>query len=81
MRKMKAEEQLINIVKKLDFSDLIGLGNVLGVKEEDEFVDYVVSVVEAFSQRNRRDKRKLLKMMRDVANANDDIDRSEAKNG
>ena len=62
--------ELLEILKGCQFTDILGLGNYLEVEEIDPFEDYVAEICLAYSQKSRRERRKLLKLMRDVSRAN-----------
>lgn len=66
----KQANQLLDYFKKFDVTDLIGFGEILGVEEKDNFVDYVTDIVSAFWQENRIKRRQLLKLAKDIAIAN-----------
>lgn len=66
----KQANQLLDYFKKFDVTDLIGFGEILGVEEKDNFVDYVTDIVSAFWQENRIKRRQLLKLAKDIAVAN-----------
>ena len=66
----KQANQLLDYFKKFDVTDLIGFGEILGVEEKDDFVDYVTDIVSAFWQENRIKRRQLLKLAKDIAIAN-----------
>lgn len=66
----KQANQLLDYFKKFDVTDLIGFGEILGVEEKDNFVDYVTDIVSAFWQENRIKRRQLLKLAKDISVAN-----------
>lgn len=76
---MKAEAVLMECIKYFQLSDLIGLGTLLHVKEQDDFEEYVVDIVTVFSALDRRHKRELLKLAKQIKKANGDLYKAEEK--
>lgn len=67
--------KLLDYIKKLDYVDLLGIGNILQVEEIDPFEDYVVEILYAYSEKDGKTKKQMLKMVKDIAGANSDIDK------
>ena len=61
---------MLEYIDKLNFVDILGLGNILGVEEQEDFEEYVTDILYAYSNRNRKTKKQLLKLIKDVAGAN-----------
>ena len=59
----------------MQFTDILAFGNILGVKEEDQFEEYVTNILEAFSKMPAAKRRSLLKLGKDVSEANDEFDK------
>lgn len=74
------EEKLIKYLTSFQLSDLIGFAAILQVQEEEDFNEYIVNIVEAFAAKNRKIRKELLKLARDISLNNRDFDRSD-KNG
>lgn len=74
------EEKLIKYLTTFQLSDLIGFAAILQVQEEEDFNEYIVNIVEAFAAKNRKIRKELLKLARDISLNNRDFDRSD-KNG
>ena len=73
------EKKLIEYFKNFQLTDLLGFGNILGIKEENNFENYVTNIVVAFSEQNRKKKRSLLKLAKDISEANIDFDKNKDK--
>lgn len=73
------EKKLIEYFKNFQLTDLLGFGSILGIKEEDNFENYVTNIVVAFSEQNRKKKRALLKLAKDISEANIDFDKNKDK--
>ena len=58
----------------MQFTDILAFGNILGVKEEDQFEEYVTNILEAFSKMPSTKRRSLLKLGKDVSEANEEFD-------
>lgn len=74
------EEKLINYLTTFQLSDLIGFAAILQVQEEEDFNEYIVNIVEAFTAKNRKIRKELLKLAKDISLNNRDFDRGN-KNG
>lgn len=74
------EEKLIKYLTTFQISDLIGFAAILQVQEEEDFNEYIVNIVEAFAAKNRKIRKKLLKLAKDISLNNRDFDKGD-KNG
>lgn len=74
------EEKLIKYLTTFQLSDLIGFAAILQVQEEEDFNEYIVNIVEAFAVKNRKIRKELLKLAKDISLNNRDFDRGN-KNG
>ena len=74
------EEKLIKYLTTFQLSDLIGFAAILQVQEEEDFNEYIVNIVEAFAAKNRKIRKKLLKLAKDISLNNRDFDKGD-KNG
>ncbi len=74
------EEKLIKYLTTFQLSDLIGFAAILQVQEEEDFNEYIVNIVEAFTAKNRKIRKELLKLAKDISLNNRDFDKSD-KNG
>jgi hypothetical protein len=74
------EEKLIKYLTTFQFSDLIGFAAILQVQEEEDFNEYIVNIVEAFVAKNRKIRKELLKLAKDISLNNRDFDKGD-KNG
>lgn len=63
--------QLLEYFKKFQITDLIGFGQILGVEEKEDFIEYTTEIVAAFWNQNRLRRRQLLKLAKDITVAND----------
>lgn len=67
---MEQIQRLVKLFTQMEFLDIIGFGNILGVEEIDPFEDYVTAICEAFSKQPRIKRRQLLKLAKDIVKAN-----------
>ena len=74
------EEKLIKYLTTFQLSDLIGFAAILQVQEEEDFNVYIVNIVEAFAAKNRKIRKELLKLAKDISLNNRDFDKGD-KNG
>ena len=54
-------------------TDLAGFARLLGVKENDNFEDFMVEILDSYNQQEKKRQRLLLSMARDVAAANKEL--------
>lgn len=74
---MRLEKKLVKCFKDFQLVDLLGFAAILGVKEEEDFVEFVTDIVEAYSKRPYKEKISMLKLAKDVAGNNRDYDRGK----
>ena len=74
------EEKLIKYLTTFQLSDLIGFAAILQVQEEEDFNEYIVNIVDAFAAKNRKIRKELLKLAKDISLNNKDFDKGD-KNG
>ena len=75
MDKERQIKKLLKYFSRMQFTDILAFGNILGVKEEDQFEEYVTNILEAFSKMPAAKRRSLLKLGKDVSEANEDSDK------
>ena len=74
---MRLEKKLIKCFKDFQLIDLLGFAAILGVKEKEDFVEFVTDIVEAYSKKSYKEKTSLLKLAKDVAGNNKDYDKGK----
>ena len=74
---MRLEKKLVKCFKDFQLVDLLGFAAILGVKEKEDFVEFVTDIVEAYSKRPYKEKISMLKLAKDVAGNNRDYDRGK----
>lgn len=74
---MRLEKKLVKYFKDFQLVDLLGFAAILGVKEKEDFVEFVTDIVETYSKRPYKDKISMLKLAKDVAGNNRDYDRGK----
>ena len=74
---MRLEKKLVKCFKDFQLVDLLGFAAILGVKEKEDFVDFVTDIVEAYSKKSFKEKISLLKLAKDVAGNNKDYDKGK----
>lgn len=65
--------KLLESFRELQYTDIIGFGNILGVKEEDEFDDYLTSIVIAYMKQPKSKRKALLKLSKKLVQANKEM--------
>lgn len=74
---MRLEKKLVKCFKDFQLVDLLGFAAILGVKEKEDFVEFVTDIVEAYSKKSFKEKISLLKLAKDVAGNNRDYDKGK----
>lgn len=74
---MRLEKKLVKYFKDFQLVDLLGFAAILGVKEKEDFVEFVTDIVEAYSKRPYKEKISMLKLAKNVAGNNRDYDRGK----
>jgi hypothetical protein len=74
---MRLEKKLVKCFKDFQLVDLLGFAVILGVKEKEDFVEFVTDIIEAYSKRPYKEKISMLKLAKDVAGNNRDYDRGK----
>lgn len=74
---MRLEKKLVKCFKDFQLVDLLGFAAILGVKEKEDFVEFVTDIIEAYSKKSFKEKISLLKLAKDVAGNNRDYDKGK----
>lgn len=69
----KYSEQLLINFRGLQYTDIIGIGNIIGVKEEDNFDDYITSIIGTYMEMPKSKRKALLKLSKDLVKANTEM--------
>ena len=65
--------KLIELFRNCQYTDIIGIGNILGVQEQDEFDDYLTEIIIQYRQIERSKQKALLKLVKDITKANKEM--------
>ena len=79
MDNQKEIKKLLEFFTQLTFVDIMAFGNILNVKEVDPFEDYVTNIVDQFQKQTRIKRRQLMKLAKDVAKANRELEKEKEK--
>lgn len=71
------EKKLVNYFKDFQLVDLIAFARIVGAEEKEEFEDYVVDIVMKFTELDRKHRRELLKLAKQVSENNREYDRTK----
>lgn len=72
-------KKMLSYFQHMDFTDIIAFGNILGVQEVDDFAEYVTNILVAFEKVDAKKRVQLMKLAKDVVEANEEIDKTKAK--
>lgn len=72
---LKKEKELLNYMNQMEFTDILGLAAIIGteIKQDESFEDFITNLIVDFDKLPRTRRRQLLKLAKDVAEANQDI--------
>lgn len=73
----KRTTEFLELMKNFQFTDLLAFASILEVKEKEDFEEFVVDILEAFNQKSRVIRREILKLAKDVSQANKDLEKSK----
>ena len=65
--------KLLENFRSLQYTDIIGFGNILSVKEEDDFDDYLTSIIVAYMKQPKSKRKALLKLSKQLVQANKEM--------
>lgn len=65
--------KLIELFRNCQYTDIIGIGNILGVQEQNEFDDYLTEIIVQYRQVERSKQKALLKLVKDIVKANKEM--------
>lgn len=69
----KRTKEFLELIKTFQFTDLLAFAQILGVQEEDNFVNFTTNILVQFNSQNRLKRKQLLKLARDVSKANKEL--------
>lgn len=69
----KYSEQLLANFRGLQYTDIIGIGNILGIKEEDDFDDYITAIIGTYMEMPKSKRKAILKLTKDLVKANTEM--------
>jgi len=64
---------LLTNFRGLQYTDIIGIGNILGIKEEDDFDDYITAIVGTYMEMPKSKRKAILKLTKDLVKANTEM--------
>ena len=64
------EKKLLNYLANFQLSDLIGFARILDLPEQDDFQEFLTDIIYEFGNRNRKERKNLLRLARDISENN-----------
>lgn len=78
MRQLKTNSlKLLELFHDLSYLDLLGIGYLLKVKEQEDFDDYLTQIIIAFEDLSEEEQNKIVELTENVAAANKDKEAEE----
>lgn len=74
MEKLSRQSRiLLENIRSFQFSDLIGLGRILEINEDQEFDDFLTDLVVRFEEQSWKRRKEILKFVKDIKIANENM--------
>ena len=64
------EKKLLNYLANFQLSDLIGFARILDLPEQDDFQELLTDIICEFGNRNRKERKNLLRLACDISKNN-----------
>lgn len=63
-------KRLLKYFESFQFTDLLGFAKILEVEEQEDFVEFIVNIVDSFQKQDKKKRRELIKLAKDVSEFN-----------
>lgn len=63
-------KRLLKYFESFQFTDLLGFAKILEVKEQEDFVEFIVNIVDSFQKQDKKKRKELVKLAKDVSEFN-----------
>ena len=63
-------KRLLKYFESFQFTDLLGFAKILEVEEQEDFVEFIVNIVDSFQQQDKKKRKELIKLAKDVSEFN-----------
>ena len=59
-------KRLLKYFESFQFTDLLGFAKILEVEEQEDFVEFIVNIVDSFQKQDKKKRKELIKLAKDV---------------
>ena len=63
-------KRLLKYFESFQFTDLLGFAKILEVDEQEDFVEFIVNIVDSFQKQDKKKRKELIKLAKDVSEFN-----------
>ena len=63
-------KRLLKYFESFQFTDLLGFAKILEVEEQEDFVEFIVNIVDSFQKQDNKKRKELIKLAKDVSEFN-----------
>lgn len=63
-------KRLLKYFESFQFTDLLGFAKILEVEEQEDFVEFIVNIIDSFQKQDKKKRRELIKLAKDVSEFN-----------
>lgn len=63
-------KRLLKYFESFQFTDLLGFAKILEVEEQEDFVEFIVNIVDSFQKQDKKKRKELIKLAKDVSEFN-----------
>ena len=63
-------KRLLKYFESFQFTDLLGFAKILEVEEQEDFVEFIVNIIDSFQKQDKKKRKELIKLAKDVSEFN-----------
>lgn len=63
-------KRLLKYFESFQFTDLLGFAKILEVEEQEDFIEFIVNIVDSFQKQDKKKQKELIKLAKDVSEFN-----------
>ena len=63
-------KRLLKYFESFQFTDLLGFAKILEVEEQEDFVEFIVNIIDSFQKQDKKKQKELIKLAKDVSEFN-----------
>lgn len=80
IRQKSREQILVESFKNFQITDILAFGKILGVEEQEDFIEFLSDIVEKFGELEVSKQKKLLRLAKDIGTFNKEEKNTIGKN-